>query len=217
MNRNTVEHVLNFLEDNFDGKRDVLTSIAIIRNNLDSITFSAGKVTLSGEFTIPKEVDKAHKDFYLLFSDGACRGNPGPGAWGVLAQDKNGDVILESNGLEVTTTNNQMELEGAIQALKWLNEYMEESGISPSVPVYLFSDSKYVIEGLNSWIDGWKKRGWKKADKKEPENLDYWQRLDAARSSYQNLICLWVKGHAGHPQNEHCDKMANLALDESGF
>ena len=81
----------------------------------------------------------------------------------------------------------------------------------------LFSDSKYVVDGLKSWIHGWKRRGWKKADKKVPENVELWQQLDQLVSKFKNIEYQWVKGHAGHPQNERCDQLANEALDDAGF
>lgn len=168
-------------------------------------------------FPLPKEVDGV-KDTFALFSDGASRGNPGPGAWGALGQSCDGTLLFESSSVDTMTTNNKMELEGAIVALEWLLENAQEIKFNcKQSKVFLYSDSKYVVDGTNSWMPGWKKRGWKKADKKEPENLDLWQRMDEVISSISHVKMVWVKGHAGHPQNEHCDKLANLALDESGF
>lgn len=141
-----------------------------------------------------------------LYSDGACRGNPGPGAWGCLAQNARGDILFEASGAEEETTNNKMELQGAIEALVRAGPYQE-------APVFLFSDSKYVVDGLEKWVPGWKKRGWKKSDKKNPENLDLWKKLDELREHFLCLRFLWVKGHGGHPQNEYCDLLANRALD----
>ncbi|MBC7428698.1 MAG: ribonuclease HI [Bacteriovorax sp.] len=155
---------------------------------------------------------------YAIFADGACRGNPGPGAWGVMIQDAKGDVILKASGVDVPTTNNKMELEGVIRGLNGLIEKWIEEGTSDSIsPVFVYSDSKYVTEGISSWVTGWKNRGWKKADGKEPENILLWKELDRLKSRFENINFLWVKGHAGHPQNEMCDRMCNLALDEAGF
>ena len=143
---------------------------------------------------------------YYLFSDGGCRGNPGPGAWGIVLQDHQGKVVYEGRQSFAHTTNNRMELSGAIRALEKAAELGAKS-------VYLVSDSKYVLDGLKSWLDGWKRRGWKKADKKPPENLELWQEIDQMREKFDVLDTLWVKGHAGHPQNERCDELVNLALD----
>jgi len=144
---------------------------------------------------------------YYLFSDGGCRGNPGPGAWGVVLQDKEGNLVHEGRHFLSHTTNNRMELTGAIRALE---KALELGGRK----VLLVSDSKYVLDGLKTWLDGWKRRGWKKADKKEPENLDLWKEVDAVRSKFEKIETQWVKGHAGHPQNERCDELVNLALDQ---
>ena len=111
-----------------------------------------------------------------------------------------------------------MELEGAIQALAELQRSCDESDILfEEAQVYLYSDSKYVVDGMNQWVVNWKKRGWKKADKKEPENVDRWKRLDVLASEFYKVHFRWVKGHAGHPQNERCDELANFALDEAGL
>jgi ribonuclease HI len=166
---------------------------------------------------LPQEMQEQQSAF-AVFADGACRGNPGPGAWGVIIQDAKGDVILKSSGVDVPTTNNKMELEGVIRGLKGLIEKWIEEGVSDrESPVFVYSDSKYVTEGIKSWVPGWKGRGWKKADNKEPENLLLWKELDQLTSRFDKIDFLWVKGHAGHPQNELCDQMCNLALDEAGF
>ncbi|RPJ76098.1 MAG: ribonuclease HI [Alphaproteobacteria bacterium] len=155
---------------------------------------------------------------FAIFADGACRGNPGPGAWATIIQDTNSEIILKSSGVDVPTTNNKMELEGVIRGLKGLIEKWIEDGISDrESPVFVYSDSKYVVEGIEKWVVGWKARGWKKADNKDPENLLLWKELDQLKLSFDHINFLWVKGHAGHPQNEMCDRMANLALDEAGF
>jgi ribonuclease HI len=169
------------------------------------------------ELEVPKEL-KERPEAFALFSDGACRGNPGPGAWGMIGQDAEGVVLFEGSGVEFQTTNNRMELMGAIEALKSLKEYFDHKKIkNVQTDVYLYSDSRYVLDGLSSWIEGWKARGWKKADKKTPENLELWQELDQLRSLFPKLQMIWVKGHSGHPQNEKCDWLANQALDEAGL
>lgn len=168
-------------------------------------------------FPLPEEMRELSAGF-AIFADGACRGNPGPGAWATMIQDTNSEVILKSSGVDVPTTNNKMELEGVIRGLKGLVEKWIEEGISDhESPVFVYSDSKYVVEGIEKWVPGWKGRGWKKADNKEPENLLLWKELDQLKASFNHINFLWIKGHAGHPQNEMCDRMANLALDEAGF
>jgi len=164
-------------------------------------------------FAIPKEILDMPLGF-AIYSDGACRGNPGVGAWGVLAQNSAGQVLFESAGVKQLTTNNQMELEGAIQGLLAIQEHLTRGGENN---LFLFSDSKYVVDGIQNWVPGWKARDWKKADKKAPENLSQWQRLDELVGQFKNLTFKWVKGHAGHAQNERADELANRALDAAGF
>lgn len=174
-------------------------------------------VDFSGGFPLPDEMRELSQG-YAIFADGACRGNPGPGAWATMIQNTLGEVILKSSGVDVPTTNNKMEMEGVIRGLKGLIEKWIDEGVSDrESPVFVYSDSKYVTEGIEKWVIGWKARGWKKADNKEPENLLLWKELDQLKSRFNNINFLWVKGHAGHPQNEMCDRMANLALDEAGF
>ena len=153
-------------------------------------------------FMLPEEMKELTAG-YAIFADGACRGNPGPGAWAVMIQDVKGEVIFKSSGVDMPTTNNKMELEGVIRGLKGLIEKWVDEGMSDRVsPVFVYSDSKYVTEGVTSWISGWKNRGWKKADGKEPENIVLWKELDNLTSSFDTIKFIWVKGHAGHPQNE---------------
>ena len=169
------------------------------------------------ELVIPEQI-QGKENHFALFSDGACRGNPGPGSWASIGQNSKGEMIFESNGLEILTTNNRMELEGAIVSLKELQNHLSTLGIDQKlITVYLFSDSKYVIEGITKWVVGWKNNGWKKADKKEPENLEQWKELDHLKEHFSHLHFEWVKGHAGHPQNERCDELCNIALDEAGY
>ena len=132
----------------------------------------------------------------VLFTDGACSGNPGPGGWGVLMIY--GDARKTLNGGEAQTTNNRMELTAAIQALESLTR---------SCIVDLYTDSQYVRQGITQWMHSWKRNGWKTADKKPVKNADLWQRLDEAVKRHQ-VEFHWVKGHAGHPENEEVDQLA---------
>tara|TARA_Y100000780_G_scaffold219872_1_gene226561 strand:+ start:23742 stop:24386 length:645 start_codon:yes stop_codon:yes gene_type:complete len=146
-----------------------------------------------------------------LYSDGACRGNPGPGSWAFIAQNPQGELVHTASGVSKLTTNNKMELQGVIEGLHFVSEQPENFK-----KIFFYTDSKYVVDGITSWVKGWKRRGWKKADKKAPENLEQWQELDRLNEQF-NVEFIWVKGHAGHPQNELCDQLANEALDAQGF
>ena len=137
-----------------------------------------------------------------IHTDGACKGNPGPGGWGVSLQY--GGHVKELCGGEAPTTNNRMELMAAISALETLRE---------ACAVTLHTDSKYVLQGLTEWLPGWKKRGWKTADKKPVKNQDLWQRLDAAAAKHQ-VEWRWVKGHSGDVGNENADRLANAGLEK---
>ena len=203
------------LKKQFIGDKQAMEALSLLQKKLNSLFASEDNQEPQNdeEFPLPKELLNKPGHFGL-FSDGACRGNPGPGAWGVMGQDHEGNVIFEKWGVDISTTNNKMELEGAIKALEVMGEYITQNSLSHDVHLFLYSDSRYVVDGMNSWVAGWKRRGWKKADKKEPENLGQWQELDAVSQNFANLQFLWVKGHAGHPQNERCDEMANFALDQ---
>ncbi len=131
-----------------------------------------------------------------IYTDGACSGNPGPGGWGVLIID--GDQRTEFFGGERQTTNNRMELVAAIRALEETN---------PDKAVRLHTDSQYVKNGINEWINGWKRNGWKTAARKPVKNKDLWEALDALIHS-RDVEWRWVKGHAGHPENERADELA---------
>ena len=148
-----------------------------------------------------------------VFSDGACRGNPGPGAWGAMAQDAEGNVLFTASGVEVLTTNNQMELEGAFQGLVQLQEKATLALVQFAFTVTV----NMLLMGFKKWVSGWVRRGWKKADGKVPENVEYWKKLTELNAKFADIEYIWVKGHSGHPQNEMCDQLANQALDESGF
>ena len=150
-----------------------------------------------------------------LFSDGGCRGNPGPGAFAFLIQEHNGDILAEGVEFESHTTNNKMELSGALKGLHELREVLPSKGKEPLLTkVKVITDSKYVVEGMKSWVQGWKSRGWKKADNKVPENIELWQALDKVRESFMQVDWMWVRGHDGHPQNEYCDRKANELMDD---
>ena len=136
-----------------------------------------------------------------VFTDGACRGNPGPGGWGALL--RSGDHEKHLSGAEPATTNNRMELTAAIEALRALKR--------PST-VSLTTDSQYVRQGITSWIDNWKRRGWKTANRKPVKNIDLWQALDLEAARHE-VSWHWVKGHSGHPENELADQLANEAID----
>jgi ribonuclease HI len=137
-----------------------------------------------------------------IFTDGACRGNPGPGGWGALL--RYGDVERELYGGEAQTTNNRMELQAAIEALKKLSE---------PCTVNLTTDSVYVKSGITSWLEGWKKKGWKTAARKPVKNIDLWQALDEQNQRHE-VSWHWVKGHSGHVENERADQLANRGIDE---
>ena len=136
-----------------------------------------------------------------IYTDGACRGNPGIGGWGVLIEYE--DFNKELFGGEKHTTNNKMELMAAIQGLKALNE---------NCIVHLTTDSKYVMDGINSWIMNWKKNNWKNSQKQSVKNKDLWIKLDKLNEQH-DVNWHWVKGHSGHPQNELADQLANKGID----
>ncbi len=136
-----------------------------------------------------------------IYTDGACSGNPGPGGWGVLMLW--GDHEKEICGGENDTTNNRMEMMAVIEALGAVK--------NKSIQIDLYTDSKYVMDGVNQWLEGWKARGWKTAAKKPVKNQDLWERIDSAVSSH-NVTFHWVKGHAGHPENERADELARRGI-----
>ena len=138
-----------------------------------------------------------------IYTDGACKGNPGPGGWGALLQS--GTAQKELCGGESLTTNNRMELTAVIEAL---------GALTRGCKVALYTDSKYVMDGLNEWLPNWKKRGWKTAGKKPVKNQDLWQLLDAAVERHE-IQWHWVKGHAGDPGNERADALANAGIAQS--
>ena len=144
----------------------------------------------------------AMKNTVVMYTDGACRGNPGPGGWGVSLQYNGHSKTLK--GSEPETTNNRMELMAVISGL---NELKRGCNIK------LYTDSKYVLDGITKWIHDWKKRGWKTSAKKPVKNAGLWQQLDEARQQHE-IDWHWVKGHSGDPGNELADELANQAIDE---
>jgi ribonuclease HI len=137
----------------------------------------------------------------VVHTDGACRGNPGPGGWGAVL--RHGRVERELSGAEAATTNNRMELMAAIMALEALKE---------PCAVDLYTDSRYVHDGITQWLESWKARGWKTADKKPVKNQDLWERLDAARAHHR-AKWHWVRGHSGDELNERADALARAAIE----
>jgi ribonuclease HI len=137
-----------------------------------------------------------------LFTDGACSGNPGPGGWGAILRFKGTEKEL--SGGEADTTNNRMEMTGVIEGL---------SALKRSCNVKVFSDSQYVIKGMTEWLVQWKARGWKTADKKPVKNEDLWKRLDELCAKHR-VSWEWVKGHAGHPENERVDALARIETEK---
>jgi ribonuclease HI len=141
----------------------------------------------------------------FAYTDGACSGNPGPGGWGALMIARKGETVLrekELSGGEALTTNNRMELMAAISALESLTR---------ASPVTLVTDSAYVKNGVTVWIHGWKRNGWRTADKKPVKNVDLWQRLEAAQARHR-VSWQWIKGHAGHAENERADELARAGM-----
>ena len=139
-----------------------------------------------------------------IFTDGACRGNPGPGGWGAILRYRG--VEKELSGGEPATTNNRMELTAAIAGLEALKRPCR---------VAVYTDSQYLRDGITRWLPAWKARGWKTADKKPVKNVDLWQRLDLARAPHE-ITWHWVRGHTGHPENERADALARAAAAVAG-
>ena len=138
-----------------------------------------------------------------IYTDGACSGNPGPGGWGVLLRYK--DVEKELSGFASTTTNNRMELQAAIEGIKALRK---------SAKVDLYTDSQYVRDGITKWLSTWKKNNWRLSNKKPVKNQDLWEELEAQIQTH-NVAWHWVKGHAGHPENERADALARQAIKDA--
>ncbi len=141
----------------------------------------------------------------FAYTDGACSGNPGPGGWGAILIARDGDRVLkerELSGGEALTTNNRMELLAAISALEALDRATE---------ITVVTDSAYVKDGITKWVHGWKRNGWRTADRKPVKNVELWQRLDAAAARHA-VTWRWIKGHAGHAENERADELARAGM-----
>ena len=163
---------------------------------------ACGHLTVPSLPSIPKAENMPE---ILAYTDGACSGNPGPGGWGVLLVARDGDHVVKERALsggEADTTNNRMELLAAINALEALDR--------PS-RITIVTDSAYVKNGITSWLHGWKKNGWRTAAKKPVKNEDLWRRLDEAAARH-DVRWEWVKGHAGHPENERADELARKGM-----
>jgi ribonuclease HI len=139
----------------------------------------------------------------VIYTDGACSGNPGPGGWGAVMTY--GDTKKELHGGDPATTNNRMELMAAIQALE---------SLSRPVKVHMYTDSKYVLDGITKWLPGWQRNGWKTAARQPVKNVDLWQRLVAAMAPHQ-VNWTWVRGHNGDPGNERADELARQGISEA--
>jgi ribonuclease HI len=148
-------------------------------------------------------VREISSDTVDIFSDGACKGNPGPGGWGAVMRF--GDQEKEIFGGEPQTTNNRMEMTAVIEALSQLKRASK---------VRVYTDSQYVQKGISEWLPGWKARRWRTAANQPVKNVDLWQRLDALAAQH-DVQWLWVKGHAGHPENERADALANRGISEA--
>lgn len=157
---------------------------------------------VAGKTTTDKS-EQASIPQVLLFTDGACSGNPGPGGWAYILKHPASGSEREDSGGERETTNNRMELMAVIQGLTALRSRSK---------VELWSDSQYVLKGLKEWMDSWKKKGWKTADKKPVKNQDLWMQLDELKTKH-DITFHWVRGHNDHPENERCDELAVMARD----
>lgn len=151
--------------------------------------------------TSPPADSPKQAEIVEIYTDGACRGNPGPGGWGAILRTRGQEK--EISGAESQTTNNRMELQAAISALQALKR---------PVDVRLYTDSQYLRNGVLTWLPQWKMRGWKTADKRPVKNQDLWETLEAEAVKHR-VEWHWVKGHAGHPENERADALANAAID----
>lgn len=158
----------------------------------------------------------------VIYTDGGCRGNPGPGGWAYVM--RYGNRYREAMGAEPATTNNRMELTAVIEALSFIKLRIEEASLSArqksaappawiQAQIHVFTDSQYVRNGMTAWIERWKRNGWKTSDKKPVLNKDLWEKLDALVSEL-SVVFEWVEGHAGNPDNERCDALVQLAIDE---
>jgi len=207
---NTMEKWL--LKETGDSNR-LKGAFQTIRSSLETLPDTDVSESI-GALPAPIEISD-EPETIAVYSDGGCRGNPGPGAYAFVIQEHNGEVLAEGVEYEAHTTNNKMELSGPLKGLHELLEVLPAKGKDPLLTkIKIMTDSKYVVDGMKSWVKSWKARGWKKADNKAPENMELWQALDSVREKFMQVEWMWVKGHAGHPQNEYCDRKANEVMDD---
>ncbi len=194
---------------------DCLKAFETLKMAIDQLPADKEKLEAGAPLPVPAELAGVPQGI-AVYSDGGCRGNPGPGAFAYVIQDQEGKILKENAQIDSYTTNNKMELSGVIEGLNGLKELLPSIGRDALLQrVVVVTDSKYVVDGMNSWVEGWKSRGWKKADGKSPENVELWMKLDRAILSFFEVKFQWVRGHGGHPQNERCDQLANKAMDEA--
>lgn len=180
--------------DNFSTEQ-----LSLLDKGLASLIVKLDKSNSPVNKTMPTETDGT----ILIWSDGACTGNPGPGGWGTVILSSG--EYLEFSGYSPHSTNNIMEMTAALEGIKQTPEGAE---------IVLTTDSQYVLKGITQWIKGWKKKGWKKANGEAVMNQELWRNLDA-ECQIRNIKWEWVRGHTGHPQNERCDELARQAITES--
>lgn len=150
-------------------------------------------------------------EYLVIFTDGGCSGNPGPGGWAYCLVDDAGNLLEERWGAEAQTTNNRMELSATVAALSRVLEHPEFQGL----PITLYTDSQYVQKGISEWIQAWKARGWRTSSKEPVKNRDLWEELDRL-NSFLAISWRWVKGHAGNPYNERVDRLTQEAIKSLG-
>jgi ribonuclease HI len=172
----------------------------MVPGNAAYLPLASGFCRLRAALAVPERNNLCGMDEAVIYTDGACSGNPGPGGWGAVL--RYGTVVKELHGGDRATTNNRMELLAAISALE---------ALSRPVSVQLYTDSKYVLDGITKWLPGWQRNGWKTASKQPVKNVDLWQRLVAAMAPHQ-VSWHWVKGHAGDPGNERADELAREGI-----
>ncbi len=209
----SLDSIEKWLVDDLNQDEDLKAAFQLIKLKIGEKNEALPEKNI-GQLPPPQEIADDPQAL-ALFSDGGCRGNPGPGAFAFVIQDYLGEVIAEGVEFESHTTNNKMELSGALKGLHELLSILPGQGKEPLLTkVKVITDSKYVVEGMKTWVQGWKARGWKKADNKVPENIDLWQALDKVRDNFLHIEWMWVRGHDGHPQNEYCDRKANELMDD---
>ena len=188
---NKLNKLISFLED----------STSVSSTDLNHLESAVDAILGTRKTTTEKSL-KSTQDIIYIWSDGACSGNPGPGGWGTIIEMDG--QLMELSGGSRKTTNNIMEMLGALEGIK---------RTPPGSSIVLTSDSQYVVKGMTQWIHGWKKKGWKKADGKAVLNKDIWLELDE-EASKRTIDWKWIKGHAGHPENERCDELAREAIPQ---